>query len=325
LERGGFISLTAIDFKKAFDKVSHSVLLDKSNSLLNPTQVSWLKSFLSDRLQRVLSSEHPDDIPWIPLSSGVPQGSVIGPFAFCILVNDLGPLFECSKLIMYADDVTLLHHFQKESSDRTQLELDMFHQWAVANKLTINREKCFSMILGSPSSELLLYKIDDLTITTVTQIKILGFIISNDFSLVPHCKYIFDKAFRGLYPVRLLMRSGAPQKARCVAFWSFVFSHLAFAWPAICHLPALYKKKLTSLEKQFSVLCGAKVDLLSKLDNICIRLAKQIGNAPKHPLRECFFERPQCLINLRKIQKFHPLPSKKIQLRNSFTKFAVYA
>ena len=94
-----------MDFSKAFDKVPHQELLYKlSNYGINSVTLTWEKSFLSNRKQRVVLEGAMSY--QVPVSSGVPQGSGLGPILFLAYINDL-PQYVKSKVYLFADGTVI--------------------------------------------------------------------------------------------------------------------------------------------------------------------------------------------------------------------------
>lgn len=91
-----------LDFSKAFDRVPHQRLLSKLSSLhLDPLVFAWIRDFLSSRVQFTVINDHESTLTNV--SSGVPQGFVLGPLLFVILISDL-PSTISSKMRLFADD-----------------------------------------------------------------------------------------------------------------------------------------------------------------------------------------------------------------------------
>ena len=95
------------DFRKAFDVVPHNLLLLKMKCFFGIDKISlkFFESYLQERYQRVVISGVGSD--WTHVTSGDPQGSILGPLMFIMYINDLPSVCQHSKIFMYADDAKL--------------------------------------------------------------------------------------------------------------------------------------------------------------------------------------------------------------------------
>jgi hypothetical protein len=92
-----------MDFAKAFDKVPHQRLLCKLEFYrIKKETLNWISAFLSNRTQTVVLDGESSDIA--PVTSGVPQGTVLGPVLFLVYINDLPEYLKSSQLRLFADD-----------------------------------------------------------------------------------------------------------------------------------------------------------------------------------------------------------------------------
>ena len=127
-----------LDFKKAFDKVPHSLLLKKIRQIegISHYIVNWIQDFLTERTQQVIVGNARS--PELPVRSGVPQGSVLGPTLFLIYINDLPQKVDRS-VSLYADDTFLYAEVQRQEDKlKFQSNIDALHQWSLTWKMPFN-------------------------------------------------------------------------------------------------------------------------------------------------------------------------------------------
>ena len=136
-----------LDFRKAFDCVPHKRLLMKIEKLgISGNLLKWIKDFLTDRQKRVLINGISSE--WTEVSSGVPQGSVLGPLLFILYVNDL-PSEVSSFCKLFADDAKLYKDLENlEDFEMIQNDIDKLCQWTIKWLMFFNVDKCKILHIG---------------------------------------------------------------------------------------------------------------------------------------------------------------------------------
>ena len=197
LEQGQNVDVVYLDFAKAFDKVDHSIVLAKAHKYgIRGKLFDWIKEFLTNRTQSVivngiLSTPR-------PTISGVPQGSVIGPLIFLILISDIDENTLHSYIASFADDTRATKGIKSEN-DAADLQEDLFHiyQWSVTNNMEFNDLK-FELLRYGNNLELkssTCYISPSFNLIEEKQtVKDLGVTLSSDGTFKVHINNIIESA-----------------------------------------------------------------------------------------------------------------------------------
>ena len=184
------------DFSKAFDSVPHTRLLLKLQAYgINGQLLNWFKNFLTGRRQcvkinSVLSS-------WSQVSSGVPQGSVLGPLMFALYINDL-PSLVSSQLLMFADDIKLYRCIRSaEDCLVLQNDINIMLDWSKQWLLSFNVSKCKVLHIGStPYTGN--YTLEGIQLEKLDNFRDLGIQIDSKLKFHIHTNTVVRKAYRVL-------------------------------------------------------------------------------------------------------------------------------
>ena len=224
--------LIVLDFSKAFDVVSHPKLIHKLTALgIHPQTVLWIRDWLSNRTHQVtvngvISTSR-------SVTSGVPQGSVLGPLLFLTFINDMPIVTQHSKLKLFADDSLLYNQIKtQQDTDNLQSDLNNLITWSETWQMKFNPQKCETMRISRISTQPQTiphnYHINSTPLTPVQTVKYLGIHIDDKLSFTTHVKEVCKKATNVLH---LLMRSlkKANSKTRETAYKSVCRPILEYA------------------------------------------------------------------------------------------------
>ena len=148
LDLGYDVCTVYFDLQKAFDSVSHRPLLQKLLDIqLNPYIVQWVSSYLTNRSQLVVVEG--TSSPVLPVLSGVPQGSVLGPLLFLIFINDVTTQVSAgSFLSLFADDMALYRTIRSTANfSIVQCDISSLSVWIKKHFLSLQPAKCHAMLL----------------------------------------------------------------------------------------------------------------------------------------------------------------------------------
>ena len=231
------------DLSKAFDTISHNILLHKLNTYgIRGKANDFIKSYLSFRKQFTVYNNTCST--YNVINCGVPQGSILGPILFLIYVNDIVRSSDKIKFLLFADDTTIYiqGHNINEITNILNNELINISDWLISNRLTLNVSKTCYMVScttnNMPEANVNI-KIKENLLNRVNFIKFLGVIIDEKLTWKPHLHYLCNKISQitgVLYKIRdcvtldclklIYMSTAYPHLLYCSAIWGGAFTTL---------------------------------------------------------------------------------------------------
>ena len=235
VDEGAPVDIVYCDFRKAFDTVSHQHLIKKLSSYGIKGQVlAWLSDFLSERWQAVAVGNSISSP--VKVTSGVPQGSVLGPLLFLLYVNEL-PKLTKSELKMFADDVKLFRGIESAADVQTlQDDLNVLSHWSKEWLLRFNTSKCKVMHVGhgNPSHDYSMEQQDG-TIERLQVSKLerdLGVHVADTLKATTHCQIAAKKASAALRRLKMAFPTLKVSSFRPL-FTTYVRPHIEYCMQAV--------------------------------------------------------------------------------------------
>ena len=232
-----------LDFTKAFDSVPHEHLLYKLEQYgISGVLLNWFRNFLTNRSQRVVVRG--SFSTWTKVTSGVPQGTILGPIVFLIYINDfLNGISSPTKL--FADDTKVYRGLIDLEKDKQilQSDLDRMTEWTNTWQLHFNSDKCEVMrITHQKDISLPDYNLSGKKLKVVNEFKDLGVIMTSNLSWSNQVASSVKKSNRILGLIKRTVGSFTPTSTFTTLYKSLVRPLLEYAAPVWSpHLVKVYK------------------------------------------------------------------------------------
>lgn len=208
VDGGDQIDAIYTDMAKAFDRVDHRLLVHKLELAgIDGSLLLWISSYLQNRSMTVnieSCSSHQ-----IFATSGVPQGSHMGPLLFSIFINDLGDLLGDTGFLMYADDLKLYRKVKTTADNELlQCDLNIVVKWCESNGMALNVSKCEVISFKRQSANMLMndYSINGAILRRVEVVKDLGILIDSKLSFKQHIDSIVSRGKSTLYLMKMFAK-----------------------------------------------------------------------------------------------------------------------
>ncbi len=240
------------DIKKAFDSVNHNRLIAKLQRMgIHSNLLEWFRSYLHGRVQYVKICGHESDT--FSVTSGIPQGSHLGPILFLLFFDDITKVIKHSTCLLYADDLKLFRKVKTVlDCSAIQRDLDEISAWCHRNFLHLSINKCQVISFHRNKHPIHYnYEIDGTTLERVTEIRDLGVILDTNMNFNSHIDRTIAKAYSMLGFIKRICNNFRDIRAIKSIYCAHVRSHLEYAclvWQPHC---TNRKVAIESIQKKF--------------------------------------------------------------------------
>ncbi len=324
------VRVLLLDFSKAFDKIDHHILIKKMDEMaIDPVLIAWVKQFLTGRKQRVKIGKYTSSFESV--NGGVPQGTVLGPILFMIMINDL--LADWDDRWKYVDDSSVSETLSRYQVSNFQTILEGITQWCARNNMSLNPRKCKEIFVcfwkNNPNFPPMI--VDEQPIEVVKSAKLLGLIFQDDLKWNDHVNYIVKKSAKRLYMLRLLKRAHCDTKTLISVYFSCVrpiLEYCAQVWHY--NIPEYLSKEIERIQSRALKIINPSLSyneslldlnvptLYSRRELLCTRFFRRKVLSQNSPLFELVEPAEHPSYNLRASNKLAPINCRTNRFKNSY-------
>ena len=230
LDSGSQTDIIFLDFAKAFDSVPHDLIVHKLKTFgFGSNLLQWIENYLQGRYQSVMI-EGQVSSP-LPVTSGVPQGSIIGPLLFVLYINDICDV--CTSFMkLYADDAKLYRNIKSRQDVLSlQNDLNALFLWSKIWRMNFNISKCKFMSICRKVKIDFDYSIDNNILSRVTEFNDLGITITSKLSWCENVKTVSSKAHSMVGMIKRSVGFNSPIDVKRQLYLAHVRSILEYCSP----------------------------------------------------------------------------------------------
>ncbi|CAH1248415.1 Hypp8131 [Branchiostoma lanceolatum] len=254
MNEGKLTGAVFIDLSKAFDTLDHTTLLQKMSRYgIQGPALDWFQSYLTGR--KHCTSINGATSEFHQAKYGVSQGSILGPLLFIIYVNDMPECLQSCDIPMYADD-TFIYYSNKDFTNIEnvlQNDLQRLSQWFAANSLSMNGDKCKSMLIGTnrrlANCNIPNLAVNGVNLKTCDKYTYLGVVIDRQLKWKDQAKAVLGKLRRSLFMMKHL-NPFIPTSALCTLYNAIFLPHITYACTAWEAAPDQDLQKIQSMQNR---------------------------------------------------------------------------